>query len=424
MKNRQKSLPALLAMLLMIGVVACETPVDEPTPDGEFPAAPNKNTYAINGVEHNFGSTAAMMVDDNLLLVATPESGVKSANAILTECEEYFYGAVSPLLVGQKVDVKSEQDLFTIVSTLVGAPIETLAPEMQNEVESGEFVLSNDNGKVTLMAELVLTGGTKLAVNIEAKESVKVNENIISRGEESKPLRSAFYKEEQGVTTLWVSPAGLDYFEELDIATWYIRLSVSNELMGEKFDVSKLSAESVFSFAVVDNLNSDNNVLIEKGRMSDVEGNCFVEKVADAKYVVVLNLTIGDVLYAVAFDGDCVGHDVAPEKATNFLTYKGSEVKLVGAELDCTSDVWVVSLIAADQSVIVATVPANFFTGDAKGFSQSPNLTVTYNGRTYSKANGDSGTIWASVADGVLNFEFVGYGDLSCVYSGECTIIE
>ena len=79
-------------------------------------------------------------------------------------------------------------------------------------------------------------------------------------------------------------------------------------------------------------------------------------------------------------------------------------------------------LTVSNGNIITTTVPKDLFTGQATGFSRYPDLTVTYLDHTYSKANGDSGTIIASydAESAYLDLEFIGYGDLSFVYSGAC----
>lgn len=439
MKNKIRLLALLCAVLFAGVVTSCEEPVEPtptptPTPTPEYPEAKNVNTYVINGKEYAFGSVATMMLGENLVIAATPTADVSSAESIF-ECEEYIFGAVSPLLVGEKIDVTTEQKLFTIASTLVGAPLEGISPDYPEEATSGEVQISYEEGKATFVGWLVLADGTELAVNMEAEARVEINENVIVRGGVEKPLRSAFYKEDEGTVNLWFSPAGIDYFSELEIVTYYFHIELSEELLGRNLDIQNLPEGGKFTFELVDNADTSQSFAIGESDLKGASGSCSVERLDDETYRVLLQLTIGELSYEITFEGKCVSHALAPEVKTNYLTYgkgnKAQEITLVSAAVDCSTDVWVVTLTAADESVFTATVPENFFTGEAKGFSQSPNLTVTYKERTYSKVNGDSGTIWASltILDSpqeapMLNFEFMGYDDLSCIYSGDCTLTE
>lgn len=435
MKQKRKFLALLCALLLAGAVTSCEEPevenppldppaTEQPT-DTEKPQELAVNTYSIDGTVYEFGSIAAMMQEENLLIIGTPDKNVDSAEAIFAECEEFFYGAVSPLLVGQTIDVTSEKKLFTLLSTLVGAEIETLSPDYTEEVTEGKITLAYVDGKVSLVGRLVLATSAEFAFNMEVEQTVELIDDVIYRGLETKPLRVAFYMVEEDITTLWLTPAALEHAGELGIATWYLSIALSNDLMGEEMDITTLPASSQFTFEVVDNY-IENRQSFSNQDLKGAMGTFLVEKLSEANYRVEFEFEFDGVAYGVEFEGVCMIYEVPeePEESANFLTYgkktNKQEIPLVSAALDCSTDVWVVELVAADQSVFSATIPSNFFTGEAKGFSQSPNLTVTYNGRTYSKANGDSGTIFASYENNRLDFEFIGYDDLSCIYNGAC----
>lgn len=415
----------LLGVLLcIVALCGCErTPNDTPK---ESLIPTEENTYTINGESYAFRSVVAMLTGEDLLIAATPTSGLVTFSE-MADNGNYFYGAVSPLLVGKRFDVTTEPRLFTVVSLLAGAQIETLAPGMTEEVTEGEMLLSNSDGKVSIEAYFVIANDVRLGVNISIAQSISVNENEIGRNEELKPLRSAFYEvADDGTTTLWLTPAGIDFFDELSIASWYFRLEVSAEMIGEVRDVTSLPVGGEFAFEMTDNLVGDTFRIGSKDLQS-ATGYIWVECHGEGLYMVKLRIEVGDRLFVVQFAGECKSSSVVEETKTNYLTYNNTEIALQSAQIDVTEDVWVVELTAADQSVLSATIPEEFFTGDAKGFSQSPYLTVTYNGRTYSKANGDSGTIFASLTildspqeEPILNFEFVGYDNLSCAYSGKC----
>lgn len=437
MKTHPKSLLALLCIAAIAAVVtSCKEPekIDKPSLKdylvSEQPQYMSGNSYAIDGNEYAFGSVAAMMSGENLLLVGTPEEGIASAEDIFANCEEYFYGAVSPLLVGKTIDITTEKRLFTVLSTLAGAPIEGIMPDYPEEATSGEMMLSYADGKALLVGWMVLANGIELACRMECEAQLTLLEDVIYRDSEVKPLRSAFYKESEDCTALWFSPAGLEHAGELEIARWYMALTLSNSLLGENVDIAALSGNSVFAFEMVDNAETDSSFTISREQMQGATGSFMVEKIDEGVYNATVNISLGGAEYGLEFNGECVDYDFRPEVRTNYITYgKGNnkqEIDIVSATLDRTTDVWVVTLTAVDESVFTATVPEDLFSGSACGFSWSPNLTVAYKGRTYSKANGDSGTVSASFAEGEipqLNYEFIGYDDLSCIYSGACELV-
>ena len=408
------------ALVAMLSITSCQepTPTPEPTPDEGLAV----NSYAIDGVEYQFGSTAVMMVGENPLIIATPEEGVESAERMF-ECEEFFSGAVTPLLLGEEFDLKPERRLYTFVSTLSGATIDTIAPDYLEELESGKCIVTKSNNLFTLKAQITLYGGTRIEVHIQAEENFVINENKISRGEEEKPLRAAFHKTADGFTQLYFTPAGLDYFEELDIASWYLYVGVEDRFIdGDVHNLENL-ATGKFLFGVVDNVKSESQLITHED-MQGATGTVRISREGN-KYTAELNIELGEVDYHVAYNGECTSWELAPEVKTNYLTYDKKEIDLKSATIDTSSEVWVVELTAANATKVKTTAPANFFTGVAKGFSQSPDLTVTYLKRTYSKANGDSGTFIGSYdeATGHLELEFIGYDNLSFVYSGACTSI-
>lgn len=441
MKQASKFFALLCALLLAGAVTSCEEPEvetpsteeppvteqpgenEEPT-EGEQPKELSVNTYAINGTVYDFGSVAAMMQDENLLIIGTPDKNLRSAEDIFAESDHYFFGAVSPLLVGAKIDVTSEKKLFTLLSTLAGAEIETLSPEFPEEATEGEMTLAYVDGKVSLVGRLVLATGAKFEFNMEAQQRVELIDDIMCRGVETKPVRTAYYLVEEDITTLWLTPAALEHAGELEKVTWYLSLSLSNDLMGKEVDITTLTAENHFEFKAVDNYVETVQSFSNED-LKGATGSFLVEKLGSENYQVVFNIEFGGEAYGAEFEGECMLYEL-PEVKTNFLTYgkknNQQEIALVSATLDCSTDVWVVELLAIDQSVFTATVPSNYFTGSMVGFSWSPNLTVSYKGRTYSKANGDGGTIIASYANNRLDFEFIGYDDLSCIYSGECEV--
>lgn len=420
----------LFTAILLTGVVtSCEevepTPenpgTENPNPETPTPEPLAKNAYAINDATYTFGSVGAMMEGENLLIVATPTSGVEGAEAIF-ECEEYFYGAVSPLLLDVEFDIMSEQRLFTMVSTLAGASLETVAPEFLDEVSAGKCLINKNGNIFTLKAELTLIDGTTLAVHIEAEEHFVVNENKIWRGKEEKPLRAAFYQTEGGTTGLYFTPGGIDYFEELEIATWYLYLVLDDELIsGDVVSLSGLNGKS-FIFGMMDN-HSGENVEISTDDLQGATGSFRVLKGEEGHYTAEVNITIANTTYKIAYDGNCTWWEVAPEVKTNYMLYGKKEIALTSATIDTSAEVWVVELTAADGSVVTATAPANFFDGTAKGFSWSTDLTVSYLGEIYSKATGYGGTFTAAYdeAKGMLDLTFTNYSNLQVYYSNSCT---
>ena len=105
----RKLLFCLVSLAVCLFAVSCERE------GGNEGAELKANTYSVDGVEGTLKSVAVMMVGENISIVATPDGGVTSAEAIL-ECENYLFASVSPLLVGKEFDIKNEATLFTFIN--------------------------------------------------------------------------------------------------------------------------------------------------------------------------------------------------------------------------------------------------------------------------------------------------------------------
>lgn len=400
----------------------------EELPSGpEIPSAKGENTYIINGKEYKFPSTAFMMVGENPALLATPLFGVKGAEKIL-ECSEYFYGAISPSLNGKEFDITTERTLFTFISTLSGAFLESVAPEMTEEVSAGKALFAIDNNTATLKAGMILADGTSIAVNITAKaeERITINENTLSRGDEKKPLRTAFYMNEGGMTYLYFTPAGIDYAEELEIVTWYLYIMIDDNLAtgrNIKLD-SKEIAQSNLVLGVMDNINGDNSWTITASDLMGATGSILLKKNKEGNYTALLDVLYDGLPYEVRFEGDCISCYDAPVVESNYFLFEGEKSSITSASIDATGSPWSVSLHLASGQSVVVTVPEKFFDGNAHGFSQSADLTVTYGETTFSKANGNSGTITLNLNEEELTLvlSFTNYAGCELEYNGAVTI--
>lgn len=393
------------------------------------PAAAKENTYVIDGKEYKFGSTAFMMVGENPAVVASPRLALQGAEKIL-ESENYLYAAVSPLLNGVEFDLMTESTPYTLISTLAGALIECVAPEMTEEITSGKATFAIADKRATFQASLTLANGSQLAINITtlAEEKITINENTISRSEEKKPLRTAFYMNEEGMTYLYFTPAGIDYAEELEITTWYMYLMVSDDLIkNQTIDItSEATRNGKFIVGLMDNLDSSRSWSITGDDLGGATGTLFVKRNGEGDYSTLLNLLYGGVEYKISFEGKCISCYDAPVVESNYIIFNGTKNHLTAATLDAKEEPWTLSLRVDNGESVVITAPANFFDGNAHGFSQSPLLSVSYKGETFSKANGNSGTLTLGLDQDLLTLEvaFTNYAGCDVAYSGSVTIYQ
>jgi len=408
-----------------------EKPEDEEKPASDIPVAEKVNTYVINGTEYSFQSTAIMNVSDNLSIAASPEAGHVDVISIMTNASEYFFAGLSPTLIGKEIDLKTETALYTIFSTLKGSVIESLTPETPEEIAKGKCVAEINEGVMTLKAGMELTDGTTLAVNIKAEQAsdapVEVNDNEIGRGEEIKPLRAAFYLEEEGLTYLFFTPANISYFEELEIATWYMYLTLPTSLLnGEEIELDSITPDQAFAFGLVDNLTGD-MIQVTNKNLSETEGIFCIENPEPGIYAVSFEFIVNGEMYYVWFDGKCISADIEmpAEDSDNYFAAGEEYLGIESAELEKSTEIWSLNLNLANGKTATMTMSAGLFKeGGVFGFSQDKNMAVSYNGITYSKANGNSGTITVYLDEevGIIEAEFTNYDDCEFYYCGEYNI--
>lgn len=390
--------------------------------EGERPEVSlQANQYSIDGEVKTLHSVALEMLGEDIYMVATPTKEVVSAMDIF-ECEEYIYAAVSPVLLGREVDLVAEDNAYTIMSTLRGAIIESLSPDATDEISQGSMTFEYENNVAVVKGEITLADGTELKFYLSAEKEVVINDNIISRGAEEKPLRSAFYMEEDGLTYLYFTPAGIDYFAELEITTWYLYLVFDSTLAnGVKHNISAATLEM---FGLVDNLNPSGSFDLMAEDMASASGDYTITRRSAGDYQAVVNISVGGVAYKVEFSGICTSVYYEPEEKSNYFIYDGNEYAMISATLTVKDALYKLSFNNTGGKPVELTAPQSFFNGNSYGFSQSADFTVSYNRRTYSKANGDSGTLTAiyNADTQSLELHFTNYAGLEFSYSGEVTV--
>ena len=380
-----------------------------------------ENQYSINDEVATLHSVALEMLGDDIYIVATPTEGVTSAMDMF-ECEEYIYAAVSPVLLGREIDLVAEDNTYTIMSTLRGAIIESLSPDATDEISQGAMTFEYENNVAMVKGEITLADGTELRFYLSAEKQVAVNENIISRGSEEKPLRSAFYMEEDGLTYLYFTPAGITYFAELELTTWYLYFVFDSTLAnGLKHNISAATLEM---FGLVDNLDSSRSFDLGAEDMDSATGDFTVTRRGAGDYQAVVNVVVEGVAYNVEFNGVCTSVYYEPEERSNYFIYDGNEYAMISATLSVEDALYKFSLNNTGGRPVELTAPQSFFNGNSYGFSQSADFVVSYNRRTYSKANGDSGTLTAiyNAESQSLELHFTNYAGLEFSYSGEVTV--
>lgn len=437
---------AVISIMLM---AACDRHEPEPVPP--TPPAPtppveeeddvvtsegypvSDNTYVIGKKdEYPFKSTALMMIGENIAIAASADEGFTDVTSIMEESSEFFYAALSPTLLDREIDLKTEESLFTVISTLAKARMETVAPGETSEIAGGKCMATLKDGIFTFKAEIILSDKTCLAVSLTAEGSddapIVINENLIGRGEEVKPLRAAFHKEDEGLTYLFFTPGNIQYFEELSIVTWYSYIVLPTSLVnGQTIETTSITEDRTFLFGIVDNVNEDKSFDIDNSSLESIDGSFNITCSDEGKCQALISFDIDGIRYYVAFDGECISADLImpePERENEF-TYDGEKTSVSSARLEKGDEVWKLTLDVGNGKQAVISMPKKFFEiGGTFGFSQDPAMSVEYDGVIYSKANGYSGTLTMYLDEkaGIVETEFTNYKGLDFYYKGEYSL--
>ena len=392
-----------------------ELPIPGKPGQGNQDVVLDANTYAVDKEKASFGSVELTNLGEYICIAATPAEGVQSFDAVF-EQDEYFYVAISPLLNGKEFDLMTENDLYTVMSTLDGAFLETVAPDMKDEIKEGKCLFDYKDGTATVEIRLTLTDGTKLAAKMEAEEpGIVVNENIFAIAGDEKPVRTAFYLKEDGLTTLYLTPAGIDYFEDISITTYYAYIVLDDtQCNGRALDVSDIVA-----VGYGDNFNEiyvDSREVSAKGSLK-----VFADPSDASHYQVFADITFGGTTLKLRYDGNAIDAGtkevVKNEVIYNDETYGITNV-ILNMQPDPASLTCTVMIFTARGDMVKINLPVNFLDGNAHGFSQSPDLYMEYGGQRYSKATGYSGTITVADDGDTIRIDATNYDNLKITYEG------
>ena len=392
-----------------------ELPIPGKPGQGNQDVVLDANTYAVGKEKSVFGSVELTNLGEYICIAATPAEGVQSFDAVF-EQDEYFYVAISPLLNGKEFDLMTENNLYTIMSTLDGAYLETVAPDMKEEIKDGKCFFDYKDGKATVEIRLTLADGTKLAAKMEAEEpGIVVNENIFAIGGDEKPVRTAFYLKEDGLTTLYLTPAGIEYFEDISITTYYAYIVLDDtQCNGRALDVSDIVA-----VGYGDNFNEiyvDSREVSAKGSLK-----VFADPSDASHYQVSADITFGGTTLKLRYDGNAIDAGTK-EVVKNEVIYNGETYGITNVILNMQPDpvslTCTVMIFTERGDMVKINLPVNFLDGNAHGFSQSPDLYMDYDGQRYSKATGYSGTITVADDGDTIRIDATNYDNLKITYEG------
>lgn len=408
----KKNLTILTVLAAMAVLFSCDKapldPDDQQVPDTEL----KENEYILDGDKYSFESVAASNFGEYICIAACPDEGVESFDAIF-EQDEYFYVAISPILNGKEFDLMTEENLYTVISTLSGAELESVTPSTLDDIQEGLCTFTCTEGVVSVEISLTLWDGQTFSAILEAEEpGIVVNENIFALDGNNKPVRTAFRLLEDGMTALYLTPAGIEFSADLEVATYYAYIVLDDESChGKTLDVS-----DVIAVGYVDNINGlvvDSNEVPTTGTL-----NVLSDPENPAHYVVSADLDFSGTTLKLRFDGRTIDANLV-EVIGNEIIYDDNTYAIQGVALDMPAGDSVCKvMLQSVKGELTITLPVDFLDGNAHGFSQSPDLYIEFDGNVFSKANGYSGTVTVGIEDDVMHIDVTNYDNLKITYNG------
>lgn len=416
MKSVSKCVNWLCLVATML-FVACDKPTPENPPVENPPVEQSVNSYVLDGEEYALQSVALTNLGEYLCIVASTDEGVVAFDDFFVD-HDYIYIAISPLLEGESFNLMEEQRLYTVMSTLPSAAIEELTPSNTSSISMGDCLFAYDGIKASVSLNLTLADGRVLSVRLEAEQNIVVNSNVIVRNGEEKPVRTAFHRAAEGKTSLYFTPAGVDYYADMvELATWYIFLELDDSLCdGRVYNLADV--EGVFCAGLRDNVDSSLNIDISSQNLGGASGSFMVRRESgEREYTVVLDIVWGAETLTMEYAGAMLDADMV-EVRNNEIVLDGKSYAISSASLNrADAEIWELTLrCKAVQLTII--MPAEFYDGRAVGFSTDARVGVMCNGELLNKANGYSGTIFVTLDGDNVEAEFINNSRVSAYYRG------
>lgn len=405
-----------------IAFISCDKNQDIPVTPPEQNTTAEQNIITINDQKMEFKSVATGMFMNYPIIAATPVDGLSSYEDIISE-EDVFYIFLAQDLIGKNFDLMTETKDFGLYICYGENIYAELSPDYNEGVEEGSAIVTNVNGVMSATVTLTLTDGNRIQLNATATAPViKENENTISWNNDEKPLRAAFYTSENGLTILYFTPGNIDWFDDIYDATYYVAIAVQTKFCnGTDIDAD----EMMYAF-----YEDAYGKIVESYEVNTTGTvNILADESDPTYYKVSANLDFAGETLVISYEGNAVStKDKAPEETKpNQYTLDGNTVALEYAVLNQTfGDLWMLELYPEDGTAVRITMPGTFYDGNAHGFSQSEDINVKIGSRTFSKANGDSGTITVSVNEerGEIEASFTDYAGCNVYFKGGASIVK
>lgn len=407
--------------------------------DGEDPVPPmpdlNENTILLDGREIAIRSAFAAEYADYATFTVSPAEGITSLEQIAAGGVEYLQLIVLPSLLNQTFDPLTEQTTFSIISTLDGAEFEVGAGATE-ALELGRCTFNLNDLDADILLHLSLADGTVLSVRAAGKMAAPMpqNENYITRDGVKKPLRAAFFDQEDDMVMLWFTPGGIEWFEDITVTSYFATLLFTMDaLNGNTINLG--DSDRTFQIYLTDNSTEETKV-ISSDDLGGATGSFRIgwDEETETFFDVELNVTFGDgSTLEIDFDGECKWMGEEPVLPNEF-TYNGTTREIRSAIVDKrnspTWDIWFTdaeNVTTVEEmmqhSPVHISCPKEAFDVESTGFSMYDDLYFEYDGKKWSGPNGNVGTLSAYIYSNELELDFTNYESLKGHYVGNATVI-
>lgn len=405
-------------------------PTPDPTPEVEYPnLVSTPCTYYLNGETVEFKSVIATTIGDNLVLAGSPEEGLDYESFFSGEHQVFTLG-LSPLLVSETFDPGREEMLYTIFSNLEGFPLEELSPRSHEGLLRGTVSSNSLEEARTVCADgaLEFEDGTLFGFSLEIEDFLyKLNANSIfvdfaandADGKQN-PVRAAFVQKSGEDVSLYFTAGDIEYSEDLEICNNY--LSITQPLSLCDGIIRSVSSNSPLELKAVDNFTGE---VVKNTSASQLEGtySLYVDSQNPNYFVFNLDLLLDGNSFKLEYRGEPVDYLLAkPFPQGIFL--KNETRDIIAVTYREEDGVAVISLKDNTEREAQIWMPVSDVDGSNHGFSQAPDIyKVTYDSKTYSRPNGDAGTVKVSRSESNIRVEFTNYVGLKIAYQGDYELL-
>lgn len=418
------------------------------------PPTPLVNQVTCGDEIRDIKSAYAMVFQGNQFIYLSPVANLTNPDDIM-DTEDYMYIGLNPNMIGQEIDITTEESIYTIGHMLEWQNQSILekeiaiAPSTWDEYcQNGTFkVESLGDNKVKLSFDITLASGKSFRGAYEGPCTIDDYQpsttNILTVNDVTQDIKATFFMKAQDRTFLYLTPSAISEFDDInDVNTYYVCVSApDNALNGSDINLNTADEMSVLYY----NPSSEEMIFNEegsgKGTYSIKAGN------TEDEYEVAINVEIDGMTISGNYKGKFKSDAPAVKENEYHLTDEAS-VSINSVVIDKKSDNTMCDIYLANRSglntvdaiksadPVIIRMPKTGLNDDLQAFSRNHSLSITYKGTSYNYEsvqsnllNGGNASVDIEENNATINFtlfQIASYTSKSLVgyYNGTVTIIE